>query len=233
MRRYYSIFIFILLCIHTVYPGQSTISKMYCLIFGNTDAHSEYQNQAHEALVAFDIEQPENVAVKQMNGIGPAFARLDLSSFTAFGIWLNEAHLDACGKNEQIFHVYHEAAHYAKKHHQKMIAGSAVFLAGMVAGLLAINKSINVTNSFLKSTAILGSGMLITLGSCLYLLPQIVKQQEKEADMFAAATLIRAGSQYIVEAHIKNLRATPYSNESALWWHSDSKQATYLEKMLK
>jgi hypothetical protein len=67
-----------------------------------------------------------------------------------------------------------------------------------------------------------------------YLLPPVVKKQEKQADIMAAQALIRAGKKQIVEAYIRQLKQSPGdSQKGGLWWYSDAQRAAYLEKTLK
>lgn len=203
----------------------SHITKLYTKIFGNAAVKQEYTDLVQQALEQFGIENPESVPIKQMNNIGPMFALMPLSSFTAFGIWLDETYLDTCSPEERTFQMYHEAAHYAKKHHQKLlssITGASITLASLLYlnKKLCINKQIN--GPIISIFGIVSIGALIS---------SIVKRQEKEADLEAAKKLILLNKAHIVVTHIKNLNKTKAKHY--LWFFSDKKQKHYLEPLLK
>jgi len=204
MNKIIKLFILTLACtIHTTYPKQSLISKMYCSIFGNNDVRPEYKQKVHQALKDLGVAQPLDVPVKQMNIVGPSFARYKLASFTAFGIWLDEAYLNRCNEEEKMFHIYHEASHYVQKHHQKNIAGCSGTLMLTLAGLLALKKALGSTNPLIKNVTVAGTTILAIIGGCRYLLPYFVKRQEKQADLMAAKILMSTEKEYIVDAHIE------------------------------
>jgi len=206
---------------------QSVLSKVYCYVLGNQDVQQEYKDQTRQALQTMDVKNPEDVTVKQMNGVGPAFARFNLSSFTAFGIWLDEAYLASTSKEEQTFHIYHEAAHYQQKHHQKNLAACTVGIAG---GLVLLNQSLSIASPIAKAAAVTGSAAAI--GSYFYLLPHFIKQQEKQADIIAAQALLKAGNRHVVQARIDDLQNN-CPEDSSLWWLSSQEQVNYLQRVLR
>lgn len=214
------------------FSAPSLISRFYCLVLGNKNTKQEYKEKAHKALKDLGVEKPEDVPVKQMNGIGPAFARLQLSSFTAFGLWLDEEYLDQCSEEEKIFHIYHEAAHYASRHHQKIITGSAIILPLLTYGFIKLNNSLDPYGTLTKASIITTTSIATLLSSYLYFLPQVVKRQEKEADIKASKTLIRLGKQEAVENIIENLKSMP-ANDGNIWWYSNQEQIQYLENLIK
>lgn len=211
---------------HTAYSSQSMISKVYCLVLGNHDAHADYKTMVYNALKDMGVDHPESVPVKQMNGIGPAFARIDISSFTAFGIWLDEAYLDTCSEEEKLFHIYHEAAHFVQKHHQKLLAECGISL-GALTGLMKLGSAV------VPGYAVLGIGVLVALGGYWYVLPYAVKTREKQADLLAAETLTNLGKENVVAIHIEDLKKAKHFEEPGLWWYSNKEEVEYLENLKK
>lgn len=210
----------------------SLIAQLYCSVLGNEDARTEYRVLVYQALKDLGIEKPSAVSVKQMNGIGPAFARVPLSTFTAFGIWLDEPYLDSCSFAEKIFHLYHEAAHYTLMHHQKILAGVGISLLLVSLGVIELSGILRDVSVLMKNIVAVGTGAFIVAGCYRYILPHFIKRQEKQADILAAQTLIAHGKKDIVIEHIDNLSKMPIIEEDALWWYSNVEQATYLKAIL-
>lgn len=208
------------------------ISTLYGIVLGNQDARLEYKELVHQALTELGVEDPKSVSVKQMNGIGPAFARMNLSSFTAIGIWLDENYLDHCTQEEKLFHIYHEASHFACKHHQKIVAGSSIVLVAATLGMIKLNSLLSSGDDLTKYVALAGSGLAALTGAYYYVLPQIVKKQEKEADILAAQALIQSGKEEVVDAHIKDLECKT-TGKDTVWWYSIAEQQTYLKELQK
>lgn len=222
-------FSFALLISGSVCQGQSLASMFYCSVLGRQDVRSEYKELAVQALTHLGVQDPESVPVKQMNGVGPSFARVDLSSFTAFGIWFDEAYLDSCSREEQLFHIYHEAAHYASKHHQKTLAGSAVSLGLAAFVMIKLQKVLSQEPDFVRYGVLAASAFAAVAGFYLYLLPQVVKAQEKEADILAVKTLIQTGSGQIADNYIDQIKNAKNSIQNDTWWPSVHEQIQYLE----
>jgi Zn-dependent protease with chaperone function len=219
-----------LLTAETAYADQSLFSKFYCMILGNKDVRQEYKDLAYQALAQLGVSDPASVPIKQMNGVGPSFARVDLSSFTAFGIWLNEGYLDNCSQEEKLFHIYHEASHYVSNHHEKNLVASA--LAGAVAifgGAQLGAAVVSENNTWLKYSVAIGSTLIACAGIYLGLLPQVVKRQEKQADMQAVQALMEIGKEQVVDAHIKQVSSEPVQ-ENTIWWYSNAEQVAYLKR---
>lgn len=213
-------------------PSPSLISKMYCLILGDKEVRLEYKEIAQEALKEFGVEELEDVPIKQMNWVGPTFAQTDLSSFTAFGIWLNEAYLDACTQEEKIVHIYHEAAHYAKNHHLKILIGTSAYFSIGLGGLIGLYSLFESFDPTLKNTLVACIGILLTVRGYHYILPRFVKEQEKEADLKAIKKLIISGKQDVVDAYLHTLRervAEKQIHDVNMWWYSDKEIVAYLD----
>ncbi|MCL4361776.1 hypothetical protein M1446_05475 [Candidatus Dependentiae bacterium] len=222
------IFAFLILFSTNIISSQSLISKFYCQILGNKDASLENKEMVYRALKKLGIKNVEDVSVKQMNGVGPAFARLPLSSFTAFGIWLDEDYLSKCSPIERVFHIYHEAAHYAKKHHQKILAGAAIMLPAIAIALIKLNQL--VADPIYKYGAMSGVSLSALLGNYFYVLPKINKTHEKEADLLAAKILISSGNEKIVDYYIEELKKYNPNSEN-IWWYSIGQQIKYLQEL--
>lgn len=228
-RMFFSLILTLLFASGIAHASHSMASKVYCAVLGNEDASQEYKKQVYEALTQLGVEHPESVPVKQMNGVGPAFARMDLSSFTAFGIWLDEKYLDTCTQEEKLFHIYHEASHYACKHHQKILIGSAVSMLLVAAGLMKLSR-VSPDGSVAKCVTLGSAAIAVLSGTYCYLLPHVVKRQEKQADLVAAQALINAGRQQVVDSHIDDLKESEISDNN-IWWYSKDEQINYLENV--
>jgi hypothetical protein len=210
---------------------QSYISRLYCKVLGNTDIKQEYKELAHRALQDNGISDPESVPVKKMNRVGSIVALMPVSSFTAFGLWFDEDSLDECSEDERTFQIYHEAAHYAKRHHQQvLIAGTAMSVL-TVAGVMMLNKTLHAQDNPYTQTITAGTGVAAAAMLYVGVLPHLVKRQEREADMAASTKLTGLGSMYVYD-RIKDLRRSKPSR-GTIWWYSEKEQADYLEDSLR
>lgn len=232
MKKILLSLILVFLFTKPIYAEPSLIAKLYCSVLGNKDASKEYREKVYQVLKQHGVNKPEDVPVKQMNGIGPAFARLELSSFTAFGIWLDENFLDICTDEQKDFHIYHEVSHYVKYHHQKILALSACLLTLIATGFTKLNRFCSSSDNITRYSVLTGATAFTLLTSYLYLLPNIVKRQEKEADILAAKALINAGKSQVVDNHIENLKKYINSPDD-IWWYSNKEQIKYLEDIKK
>lgn len=212
-------------------PQISLISKIYCFVLGNSDASEKYKQKTYQALKALDIKNVQNIPIKKMNGIGPKFARIDLSSFTAFGIWIDEQFLNSCSNAEIKFNIYHEAAHYKCKHHQKILLTCMSLLTLLTMSSIKLNHYLNTKKSLYRYAILTTTSIISLIGSYLYILSNIVKEQEKEADIFAAKTLVNSGKSKIVEKYIQNLKNFNLPNQNNIWWYSNKEQIEYLENI--
>jgi hypothetical protein len=213
-------------------PEQSYISKIYCKMLGNSDVKEEYRKLVYKALEELDVPNHEAIPIKKMNNVGPIIALMPLSSFTAFGIWFDEDYLDSCSPEQKVFQIYHEAAHYAQRHHQKVLAASATLTALAAIGMSFLNNELNENNSPHSLAITLGASAATVTLMYLGILPLMVKHQEKTADLEASKKLISSGNAGVVEAHIQSLRHSTPSHGN-IWWFSDKEQADYLEKTMQ
>lgn len=214
--------------------AQGMMSQLYCWLLGNQDVRQEYALLARQALAALGVNNSQEVAIKKMNGLGPIIARVNaLSSFTAYGIWLDEAYLDTCTMQERLFHIYHEAAHYAHKHHQKMVIGITLTVPLICALSLQLNKLSLIDNAHFYTLSAVQS--LIMLASAYaYILPAVVARQEKHADIAAAQALIAEGKTDVVNAYIDLLKSYAYGgSETGAWWPAVAQQIGYLEDLVR
>lgn len=229
MNKRYLVFIYVLLASQSMF-AQGIMSSMYCWLLGNQDVRQEYAMLTRQALLTLGVHDPHQVSIKQMNDVGPSFVRTHLTSFTAYGIWLDEAHLDTCSPEERLFHIYHEAAHYAHKHHQKLIVGAAVCAPLVCTAMLMFTNLMGVDEK--QKYLILAAQTIIAMAAaCSYILPEVVKMQEKEADITGAHALINEDKTNVVLAYI-NLLKSYVSTHTELWWPTVSEQIAYLEALV-
>ncbi len=225
IRGYLNITV-VLLCIllKSQLNSQDMRVSIYSSILGKNDVKQVYKDLVHKALSDFGCANPEKVAVKRMNSLGSLIAGVQISSFTAFGIWLDEEYLDACTIEQQTFQIYHEAAHYVKNHHSKLLAkllglvAVNVFIVHCLQSKSSQNHLGQVAKVCCMLFALLGSGKLV---SC------IVKNQEKEADICAAKRLNRLGESDVVNAYIQDLYSL--TGNDSLWWYAPLEQVLYLK----
>lgn len=208
----------------TAISGQSVVSKLYCQFLGNKDVKDEYKQLVYKAFRDFGVANPESISIKKMNNVGSIVALMPVSSFTAFGIWIDEQYFDSCSIEERTFQIYHEVAHYILCHHQKVLAaGAGLSLAGIVA-LRYCYKKLNLP---MKIASTLASAAVIYLA----ILPNIVKRQEKQADIESAKKLLLLGNKDIVTKRIQSLSQSKTPDIGNLWWFSDREQVNYLQKI--
>lgn len=208
------------------HAGQSLASKLYAAVLGNQDVKQEYKELVQQALKDVGVKNPQDVCIKQMNGVGPAFAGFDLSSFTACGIWLDEKYLDTCTHEEKLFHSYHEASHYALSHHQKIIAGGAIALPLTVIGLMKI-ASLQPAGSWRKYALATSAALAVAITTYCFVLPWIVKRQEQQADQLATKTLLKIGKGHVVDDHVHTLKTYVNQDRADTWWYSPKQQKEY------
>ena len=211
--------------------GQSFIAKAYCRVLGNNDVRQEYADLVHQALRDFDVNNAELVYVKKANSVGSVLALMPVSSFTACGIWLDEDYLDQCSSSEVLFQIYHEAAHYAQHHHAKLLA-TALGITGVIASGFAYgNKILREKNYSHPLVTTAAAGTLLLAAAYVGILPNIVKRQERRADIEAAKKLYAIGREDVVAVHKQNLRRNS-SEAGNLWWFSSKEQADYLDDVI-
>ncbi len=226
MRKFLYIFISILFCVCNVHAQKSFISGIYCKILGDQDASSQYIQEVQEAFKFFKVKDRLSIPIKKMNAVGPSFARVDLSSFTAFGIWLDEKYLDTLSETERVFNIYHEVSHYVQHHHQKLFAGCGIAALLVALGLVKLGQSLNTTLPY-KVGAVSVVGFLAAIASYRYLLPYFVKRQEKQADLMAAETLILLNKSSVVSKYIEILKRDKGS-DNGCWWPTKLEKLEYL-----
>lgn len=220
-----------LFCIFTL-SNHAFINQLYCSLLGNTDVAAEYKALVHNALRNLGVNNSKSVSVKQMNNVGALIARIPVSSFTAWGIWFDQDYLDTCNANEQLFQIYHEAAHYAQKHHQKLLTFTLAVAGATGIGLYALHKHLRKNDVPHPNTITAASAATALVAFCTIVLPYIVKLQEQNADLVAAQKLIELGRSDIVQEYIQQLRELT-EQESNLWWFAGNRQADYLENALR
>lgn len=223
-------------------PNYSLIQKLYCTFLGNRDVSEKYKNLVQKALTDHEVKNPESVPVKHMNNNGSRIALMDVSSFTAFGIWLQEEYFEKHLQevpSETIFQIYHETAHYKLKHHQKLMTALATLCSISTIAFVLLYQHLDSANSNYHRTTIAATGIGLFGTIFAIILPYMVKLQEKAADIESAKTLIKIDQTEIVQKHIKILEwlkqqhPEKLSWKDTLWWSTKEKQIEYLTKLLE
>jgi hypothetical protein len=207
--------------------AHTLVSKLYCTILGNNDAQPKYTHIIHQALREMGVEKARDVPIKKMNDIGPLFALMPLASFTAHGIWLNETYLDQFSLADITFELYHEAAHYAHKHHQRLILWSTSAALCKTIILYTLYKKLKHKNYHSKAITS-AAGFIFTPLLYVVGLPALIKKQEKEADIATTQTLLKTQKCNALKEHLKKLKL--YSNTKSLWWPTPQEQISYIKK---
>ncbi len=210
---------------HGTFNPQKLIEQTYCTILGDKDASPHYQATTREALHNFGVKDVDNVPIKKMNTIPQHIMGNKLYSFTMFGIWFNEDLLNKCDEAEQLFMIHHEAAHYANKHHPKVLLS----LLPIPLLLLLIKKVVPSSSSTVISARGIAAGALIMLTALG--MPALIKTQEKEADLEAARILCNNNQQEILQEYINTLQEhiNDGSGNSTDGWHKTvAEQYQYL-----
>ncbi len=122
--------------------------------------------------------------------------------------------------------------HYALNHHPKMLAGCGLMALLTTVGLITLHRTLKTNSPWIKRSVTASVGLLTALCCYRYVLPYFVKQQEKQADLLAAATLKTIGRQDVIDEHINNLKENNNDNDTDLWWYSSNQQVKYLEENL-
>jgi hypothetical protein len=201
---------------------QNYVSTMYCAILGKEDAAQEYQVIVHEALQAFGIHDFEGVSVKKLSSFPKKFLGDNVISFSMQGIWIDENLLTDCPFEEMIFTLYHEAAHYAFRHHAKeallLVPATLLFYSIPHLTVNIINKNYRMSRfGYIGIMSILMIGLLDRA-----LIRPAVRVFERKAEKEAARALCRSGKQCIVQAHIDYLQSLIMQGEknTGIWWDS-------------
>jgi len=209
---------------HTAKPNNTYAQKAYCTLFGNEDAPAEVQNIFREALNAFNVGNADQISIKKIRSDRTWLN--NFSSFTWFGIWVNEEVYNRCPQCLE-WTAYHEAAHYAKLHpHLQIILGSI---------LLGIPLALHGTLLFKDASLKLHALAILPDLLCGAILVNMPKTLELEADTLAAQKLCQLGKAEIVEHAIEELKK--HSQETSLsstniWFPSKYKTIAALEKTL-
>lgn len=216
------------------FTGEKVVERTYCSVFGSENASDYYQEKVKEALTAFGVNDVNHVPIKKMNRTAAFFVGDQLYSFTMFGIWLNEELLDKCEESERVFALYHEAAHYARKHHQKVLL-SLLPTALLVEIIPLIRKQmVKSPDKYVQAGSTIGLTLLAALLVDQLLLCPLIKSQEQEADEQAACKLNSLGRTSVVDDCVKQLHELlqdGHSGKTDRWHRNIPEQIAYLEKV--
>jgi hypothetical protein len=197
---------------------QSCINPLYTTLLGNEDASENYKESIRSALKDSGVTDIEQIAIKKMNGVASCLVGSELCSFTLFGIWINEPAWDTIDPLHREFMIYHEAAHYARNHHQTLLASLAP--SALLTLLIPIVSPYLLSES--NRTAKWATPItleLINLCVVYKLIAQpLIQRQEDEADRAALQTLHALGKDDVVNAYIKNLEHLANGSDYDVWW---------------
>ncbi len=212
-------------CIPTLSYTESFLSHAYSSILGNEDVSPDFREILETILQEMGVTHTKDILIKRINKKRPFFSKL--SSFTAHGIWIDEEYLNTCSYEEMTMHLYHEAAHYAKKHHQKQFLWGAGLCAGVIGSIVGIHKTFNSSSvdtiTTLLALAVAGKGI-----TC------VVKSHEKEADLHAATAILvnKKDGRQLLESYVSILEASACYDTPLIWWPTIVQQISYLKALL-
>ena len=219
----------ILLCVNHL-QGAALISSALQPLLGNVDLDEPYKTEVKEALCNFKVPNVESVSIKKMDKFIPSLIDKAIISYTIFGLWFDQDYLARISESQRTWNIYHEAAHYAARHSTK-----AMVLIGMLGGLSYItvpqfNNRIS-TNYTLINGALYLTTWSTALAASFYTLQELIRDQEKEADLNAARLLLLLNREDIVVEQIDELRnqiAQGAGDQTDYWHYSPYEQAEYL-----
>ena len=218
---------------------QRVLGSICAQFLGSEDVSSNYKKLAHQALADAGVKNPHNVLVKQMNNIGSSIVQIPLASFNMFGLWFDQEYLNQAPGHAQIFDIYHEAAHYALFHREKLTAVllPTVGLLGYLSPKIVrhgahLSGISSLENKYfvIGATVVLFSSLAATLNE-LCLRPRC-KFEEQEADIKAVEILSSVGKSDIVGRYIYDLQQMNVSNEMEAWHSTVSERILYMENAL-
>jgi len=236
MLRYTMLLVILWLPIIAV--ANDCVNSLYCAVLGNEDASMKYQEIIREALQDFGVVEFNTVAVKKMSSLPKRLLGNSLISFTMQGIWIDEELLLECPEEEVVFTLYHEAAHYVKRHHAKlllMVVPASVIFYGIThwpASLLERKLKYKLLKVGL--IGLLSGGALMALDR--FLMRPLVREFEKDAELEAARLLCRLHKQKIVSAHIDFLKSSlldKSDNNTESWWYSLADRIKFVSACLQ
>lgn len=205
-------------------PKEWYVNDTLAQILGTNAASPEIQKITREALHHFEVKKPNIIPIRCIDTENDWLDKY-MSFSLLYGIWFNEDALSSC-KQCQIWHAYHEAAHYALMHSQKLIGSSAL----MIVGGLPLFKNITkiATTSSMLQFVLAGAA---TEALLYILLPEIAKKFEEQANKKAADMLCLLGHIDVLEDQIRHLHNMDIEHSSR-WLPSVPNQLAILEKTL-
>lgn len=202
--------------------------KICCSLFGSQDMSLANQKIFIQALHDFNIDYM--IPLKKIRDNSPAYIQ-QFSSFTWFGIWINEEHFNAMALEEKIFSAYHEAAHYKYYHPTALLCLDTAVAATAANSLYLIVASLlkNVDHRYM-----IKSGLISFL--LAFITPKLHKICELEAHKHAVLKLLMTNQKYVVDYMLeklyKDLNQSNNSNINSIWLPSIQTQIEAIEKAL-
>lgn len=214
----------------TQIKATSFISAAFQPLLGSVDLDEPYKSEVKEALSNFKVANVNSVSIKKMDNLIPHIIDPSIVSYTFFGLWFNQDYLAQLSSSARTWNIYHEAAHYASNHSSK-----AILLVGILGGLsYATIPQLN-TKLSTKYNLINGAIYLTTwsaaVAASFYTLQELVREQEKQADLKAARLLLTLGKEDVVLDHIDALNnqiAQGAGDQADSWHYSTYEQVEYL-----
>jgi len=213
--------------------AESTVERClhtcYAWFLGNQDATLSAQQAIREALRNVGTHDTDKVAIKQMTPRASQLVGEELSSFTLFGMWVDEK--SRSDNTLQIFKDHHEASHHKLRHHPRLLKRIAA-CAGIASAAGWLASRFGASTIARVGIGTLSAAAIMTLLIYKFLLPHL-RNQEKEADVLAAQTLQTIGRQDIVDDYLHRLELLAGHEKGSPYFPSIQESIDSLKGALK
>jgi len=223
--------ILFLLCVFAQLPLFAHNSASF---LGLEDASENYRYIAQQALKDFNVTNFDTIPIKKVGGISKYILGNNTLSFTLYGIWVDEDLLAAFPKQEIIFTLYEEAAHYVLRHHAKLLL--SLIPSSFALWAFSHGAARAIGGSFIrKALTICLSGAGLIFGIDRYMMSPIIRSHEKEAELAAARVLCKVQKHEVVFGHIDYLQNLLSRGEASsdCWWHTTSERIKYMKEFMQ
>lgn len=215
----------------TLSSEASLLGHIYSLVLGRQDLDKENTQVVESALKAYNINH--KVLIKKMGSFPSSAVRIPLASFTMSGIWFDQDFLNSCTPEQKEWDVFHEAAHYKLNHHAKLLGMGALSLGAIALTVYTGCNMVDATPS-IKLILAAALGLSTSWVAVKKVLQSYVRQQEQEADEYAAKTLQQIGKIDTVKKHIESLEKNSNTTDIDDIYHpSSKKQIAYIHKIIQ
>lgn len=214
-------------------PVHTTIDCFYSSLLGTENASDDYRKLVLQALQDFGHTDTQKIQIRQMNSVASRLLGQDFLSFTLTNIWLNETALNTLKETERMLIIYHEVAHFVEQHHMQLLQKISIPVTVSLASCIAIAHLKLASYTKKITQGLLAAASIIALDH--FIIHPTVIQQEKEADILAAKTLIQINKKDVIQKYIQLLKKLSQNGKgsSTDGWHPTiDEQIQYMQPLL-